>query len=293
MLTAVTFSLFGFIIGIWADGFEKLQLIPLLIVTPLTFLGGSFYSIDMLPPFWQTVTLFNPVVYLISGFRWSFYGVADVSVGVSLGMTLVFLAICLAIVWLDLQDRLPAEDLTRETGMSDRAARLGRSSVRPIAVETADAVVIAATMMMIPVRFGQAEHALDRTDGAADAGTDCSTNHAPDGAGHAVALVSALLGATDDTLRVTDARQRDCGKHDRSSHEDEQKRTRGRGGRGHNLGMSHLRSLNPAEAPGRAGSLNSGAAEWLRDHGHFESAAGLAKMSPRRSNLRLVRQTNV
>jgi ABC-2 type transport system permease protein len=94
----VTFSLFGFIIGIWADNFEKLQLVPLLIVTPLTFLGGSFYSIDMLPPFWQKVTLFNPVVYLISGFRWSFYGLADVSVPVSLAMTLVFLGICLAIV---------------------------------------------------------------------------------------------------------------------------------------------------------------------------------------------------
>jgi len=97
-LTAVTFSLFGFIIGIWADGFEKLQLIPLLIITPLTFLGGSFYSIHMLPPFWRTVTLFNPVVYLISGFRWSFYGIADVSVGISLGMTLVFLAASLAVV---------------------------------------------------------------------------------------------------------------------------------------------------------------------------------------------------
>jgi ABC-2 type transport system permease protein len=92
VLTAVTFSLFGFIIGIWADGFEKLQLVPLLIVTPLTFLGGSFYSIDMLPPFWQTVTLFNPVVYLISGFRWSFYEIADVNVAVSLGMTGLFLA---------------------------------------------------------------------------------------------------------------------------------------------------------------------------------------------------------
>jgi ABC-2 type transport system permease protein len=98
VLTAVTFSLFGFIIGIWADGFEKLQLIPLLIVTPLTFLGGSFYSIHILPPVWQTVTLFNPVVYLISGFRWSFYGLADVSVGVSLGMTLAFLAASLAVV---------------------------------------------------------------------------------------------------------------------------------------------------------------------------------------------------
>jgi ABC-2 type transport system permease protein len=98
VLTAVTFSLFGFIIGIWADGFEKLQLVPLLIVTPLTFLGGSFYSVDMLPPFWQTVTLLNPVVYLVSAFRWSFYGIADVSVGVSLAMTVLFLAICLAIV---------------------------------------------------------------------------------------------------------------------------------------------------------------------------------------------------
>jgi ABC-2 type transport system permease protein len=98
LLTAVTFSLFGFIIGIWADGFEKLQLVPLLIVTPLTFLGGSFYSINMLPPFWQTVSLFNPVVYLISGFRWSFYGISDVGVGVSLGMTLVFLAACLILV---------------------------------------------------------------------------------------------------------------------------------------------------------------------------------------------------
>jgi len=98
VLTAVTFSLLGFIIGIWADGFEKLQLVPLLIVTPLTFLGGSFYSIHMLPPLWQTVTLFNPVVYLVSGFRWSFYGLADVSVAVSLGMTLAFLAGSLAVV---------------------------------------------------------------------------------------------------------------------------------------------------------------------------------------------------
>ncbi len=101
VLTAVTFSLFGFIIGIWADSFEKLNLVPLLIVTPLTFLGGSFYSVSMLPPFWQTVTLFNPVVYLVSGFRWSFFGRADIGVGVSLGMTLVFMAACLlAIGWI-------------------------------------------------------------------------------------------------------------------------------------------------------------------------------------------------
>ncbi|MFA5489406.1 MAG: ABC transporter permease [Candidimonas sp.] len=101
LLTAFTFSLFGFIIGIWADNFEKLQFVPMLIVTPLTFLGGSFYSISMLPPFWQTVTLFNPLVYLISGFRWSFYSIADVNVYVSLGMTLVFLALCLAtIAWI-------------------------------------------------------------------------------------------------------------------------------------------------------------------------------------------------
>ncbi len=99
ILTAVTFSLFGFIIGIWADGFEKLQVIPLMVVTPLAFLGGSFYSISMLPPVWQTVTLFNPVVYLISGFRWSFYGEADVHIGISLGMTLFFLLLCLAVVW--------------------------------------------------------------------------------------------------------------------------------------------------------------------------------------------------
>ncbi len=98
VLTAVTFSMFGFIIGIWADGFEKLQLVPLMIVTPLTFLGGSFYSIDMLPPFWQTVTLFNPVVYLISGFRWSFYGLSDVHIGTSLAMTAVFLVACMLIL---------------------------------------------------------------------------------------------------------------------------------------------------------------------------------------------------
>ncbi len=98
VLTAVTFSLFGFIIGIWADNFEKLQLVPLLIITPLAFLGGSFYSINMLPPMWQTISLFNPVVYLISGFRWSFYGSADVSVALSLAMTGLFLALLLVIV---------------------------------------------------------------------------------------------------------------------------------------------------------------------------------------------------
>lgn len=98
LLTAITFSLFGFIIGVWADGFEKLQIIPLMIITPLTFLGGTFYSVKMLPPFWQAVTLFNPVVYLVSGFRWAFYGVADVNVGISAAMTLVFLAVCLVVV---------------------------------------------------------------------------------------------------------------------------------------------------------------------------------------------------
>lgn len=98
ILTSVTFSLLGFLIGIWAEGFEKLQIVPLMVITPLAFLGGTFYSIDMLPPFWQTVTLFNPVVYLISGFRWSFYGVADVNVTVSFGMTLLFLVLCTAIV---------------------------------------------------------------------------------------------------------------------------------------------------------------------------------------------------
>jgi ABC-2 type transport system permease protein len=101
VLTSVTFSLFGFIIGIWADSFQKLQVVPLMIVTPLAFLGGSFYSINMLPPFWQTIALFNPVVYLVSGFRWSFYGVSDVSVGISLGMTFAFMLLCLgAIAWI-------------------------------------------------------------------------------------------------------------------------------------------------------------------------------------------------
>ena len=99
VLTAVTFSLFGFIIGIWADGFEKLQFVPLLVVTPLTFLGGSFYSIDMLPPVWRTITLFNPVVYLVSGFRWSFYGVSDVNPVISFGMTLAFMTACILFVW--------------------------------------------------------------------------------------------------------------------------------------------------------------------------------------------------
>jgi ABC-2 type transport system permease protein len=99
VLTSLTFSLFGFIIGVWASGWEKLQIVPIMIVTPLAFLGGSFYSISMLPPFWQKVALFNPVVYLISGFRWSFYGVSDVAVGVSLFMTLLFMAVCLVLIW--------------------------------------------------------------------------------------------------------------------------------------------------------------------------------------------------
>jgi ABC-2 type transport system permease protein len=99
VLTAVTFSLLGFIIGIWADGFEKLQLVPLLVITPLTFLGGSFYSIHVLPPLWQTVTLFNPVVYLVSGFRWSFFDIADVGIGVSIAMIALFLGICLFVIW--------------------------------------------------------------------------------------------------------------------------------------------------------------------------------------------------
>ena len=111
VLTAVTFSLLGFIIGIWADGFEKLQLVPLLIVTPLTFLGGSFYSIDMLPPFWQKVTLFNPVVYLISGFRWSFYGIADVSVGDQPGDDAGVPGDLPGDRRVDLPDRLPAQDV--------------------------------------------------------------------------------------------------------------------------------------------------------------------------------------
>ena len=129
LLTAVTFSLVGFIIGIWADGFEKLQLVPLLIVTPLTFLGGSFYSIDMLPPFWQKVTLFNPVVYLISGFRWSFYGIADVSVGFSLGDDDAVHGDVAGDRRLDLQDRIPAEDLRRPSCASRLAKPDGAAAI--------------------------------------------------------------------------------------------------------------------------------------------------------------------
>jgi ABC-2 type transport system permease protein len=99
VLTAFSFSLFGFILGVWADGFDKLQVFPLLIITPLTFLGGTFYSTHLLPPFWRTVTLFNPIVYLISGFRWSFFELADVNVGISVAAILFFLALCLAVVW--------------------------------------------------------------------------------------------------------------------------------------------------------------------------------------------------
>lgn len=99
VLTAVTFSLFGFIIGIWAESFEQLQIIPMMIIAPLAFLGGTFYSIHMLPPLWQTLTLFNPVVYLVSGFRWSFYGMSDVNVGISLGMIVLFLLVCLTVIW--------------------------------------------------------------------------------------------------------------------------------------------------------------------------------------------------
>ncbi len=98
VLTAITFSLFGFIIGVWADGFEKLQIVPLMIVTPLVFLGGTFYSIDMLPEIWQTITLFNPVVYLISGFRWSFYGVSDIHIGISVAMIIFFMTLCVLLI---------------------------------------------------------------------------------------------------------------------------------------------------------------------------------------------------
>lgn len=110
VITAITFSLFGFIIGLWADNFEKLQMIPLLIVTPLTFLGGSFYSINMLPPFWQNVSMFNPVVYLISGFRWSFYGSSDVNIYVSLSMIAVILSLCLGVVYLLLKTGYKLKD---------------------------------------------------------------------------------------------------------------------------------------------------------------------------------------
>ena len=133
VLTAVTFSLFGFIIGLWADSFQKLQVIPLMIVTPLTFLGGAFYSIDMLPPLWQKITLFNPVVYLISGFRWSFYGIADVNVGISAAAILGFLTLCLVGRVVDLQDRLQAQGVIRGESIPKSAAQTsGPDAVHPV-----------------------------------------------------------------------------------------------------------------------------------------------------------------
>jgi ABC-2 type transport system permease protein len=99
VLTAVSFSLFGFVLGVWADTFEKLQIVPMLIITPLTFLGGTFYSTSVLPPFWRTITLFNPILYLISGFRWSFFGLADVNVGISFAVIMLFLVVCMAVIW--------------------------------------------------------------------------------------------------------------------------------------------------------------------------------------------------
>ncbi len=122
LLTATTFSLFGFVIGVWAGGFEQLQLIPMLVVTPLTFLGGAFYSIDMLPPRWRTIALFNPVVYLVSGFRWSFYDTADVAVGVSLAAVAGFLVVLLLRRRLDLQDRLPPQEVAGPAAASWTAA---------------------------------------------------------------------------------------------------------------------------------------------------------------------------
>ena len=178
VLTAVTFSLFGFIIGIWADGFEKLQMIPMLVVTPLTFLGGSFYSVNMLPSGWRTITLLNPVVYLISGFRWSFYEIADVSVALSIGMTVGFLVICMAIGVVDLQDRVSAEELTYA-----------------IAPEVAAAVVIAAaTVAAAPAAIGNAKHALTAPVAPAP----------PTGPPIRLPLVGALLGPAHDTLGLAE-----------------------------------------------------------------------------------------
>ena len=209
VLTAVTFSLFGFIIGIWADGFEKLQMIPMLVVTPLTFLGGSFYSVNMLPSGWRTITLLNPVVYLISGFRWSFYEIADVSVGLSVGMTVSFLVGLHDRGVVDLQDRLPAEELrpsiirpagANAPGMTidkptdssgnDRNGRRSRGS---------DAV---------PVMPGHAEHAVHGAYRAADTGADRATHDGTDRTCGAVALTRAFLRTADDALRMAGMRDR-------------------------------------------------------------------------------------
>ena len=236
VLTAVTFSLFGFIIGIWADGFEKLQMIPMLVVTPLTFLGGSFYSVNMLPSGWRTITLLNPVVYLISGFRWSFYEIADVSVGLSVGMTLGFLVDLHGHGVVDLQDRIPAEELTRRwivvaiqlkrhSGAA-RRAEPGNLEIPglvladhpgmtfeklPVTPEMAVAIVITAAAI---AAIRNPEHALDCAHGAADAGSDRAANHATYGAGDPVTFVGALLRAAHDALGVADMRDRQQRKDD-------------------------------------------------------------------------------
>ena len=240
VLTAVTFSLFGFIIGIWADGFEKLQMIPMLVVTPLTFLGGSFYSVNMLPSGWRTITLLNPVVYLISGFRWSFYEIADVSVGLSVGITLMFLAICMVVVWWIFKTGYRLKNCRRPSSLRGAKRRSNpilfrdsrllrgachRARVRatrwlamtiyrlPNAVETMIAVVIAAAAIS-PGAIRNPEHALDRAHRAADAGADGAANHTAHGAGDPASFVGTLLSPAHDTLGVPDIGNREQCEHD-------------------------------------------------------------------------------
>ena len=209
VLTAVTFSLFGFIIGIWADGFEKLQMIPMLVVTPLTFLGGSFYSVNMLPSGWRTVTLLNPVVYLISGFRWSFYEIADVSVGLSVGMTLALPRRLHGRGVVDLQDRLPAEELTRSHKRADPSPRNDRSD-SPIAAETGRCRVVAAAAIATAIAaIRNAEHAFDGAHRAADAGADRATHHAADRAALRGCLpAEPSCAPRDDALSIPELRHR-------------------------------------------------------------------------------------
>ncbi len=272
VLTAVTFSLFGFIIGIWADGFEKLQMIPMLVVTPLTFLGGSFYSVNMLPSGWRTITLLNPVVYLISGFRWSFYEIADVGVGLSVGITLVFLAVCMVAV-----TKRPGASKTRTSDVQLRigesrdsgfaaSRRPGMTSQKnlPVAVESIVAIVIAAAAIAAIVN---PEHALDRAHRPADAGSDRAADHTAHRAGDPVAFPGAFLRAAHEALRMPDMRSREQCEHDGRSCKIEFCGQRGRQGR--RLDLLHLIPHARPQLTGAAGTCNADAAKKLRGCDEF------------------------
>ena len=293
VMTAVTFSLFGFIIGIWADGFEKLQMIPMLVVMPLTFLGGSFYSVNMLPSGWRTVALLNPVVYLISGFRWSFYEIADVNVAVSFGMTAGVSRHLHDHRVVDLQDRLSPEEVTRRSTSHSGPGRVQSTRTRtrpvlPIAVERAVAVAIAVAVM--PAAMRNAEDALDRADRSADTRTNGAAHDAADRAGNAVTLVSTFLRAAHDALRMRSMRDRQQDQRTGGGRENPPQRQTGRCHCASNLGSVHLDRFLEIPAQKAAGRwdgetrMRPNGCAFLERFGEAPARshgpAGLAKMSP-------------